>query len=62
MTVTAIECEILDLAEEDFYGVWEIGWRLRTALDIDPTLAPAAAAEAIESLRDQHLTEIYVRE
>ena len=62
MTGTEIEREVLELAEEDFYGVWEVGWRLRTAFGINPTEEPEVAAGAIESLRKQRLIEIYVRE
>jgi hypothetical protein len=62
VTTSAIEREILDLAEEDLYGLWEVGWRLRTVLNIDPALAPAEAAGVIESMRSRHLIEIYVRE
>jgi hypothetical protein len=62
MTREDIEREVLELVEEDFYGVWEIGWRLHTALGVDPTVDPEQAAEVVEALRRQHLVEIYVRE
>ncbi len=62
MTRADVEREVLELAEEDFYGVWEIGWRLRTVFDIDPTMAPDVAADAVESLKRQGLIEIFVRE
>ena len=35
MTQGDIEREILDLVDDDFYGVWEIGWRLCTALEVN---------------------------
>lgn len=53
---------ILELIDEDYYGVWEIGWRLSTALDLDPSRDPHVAADAISSLRSQGRLEIYVRD
>lgn len=57
-----VEREILELAEEDFYGVWEVGWRLVTALGVDPSSDPRSAADAVASLRREGHVEIYVRE
>lgn len=62
MAVNPVEAEILELAEEDFYGVWEVGWRLVTALGVDPSSDPRLAAEAIASLKRQGRVDIYVRE
>lgn len=62
MALSDIEREILELVDEDFYGVWEVGWRLSTVLSIDPSRAPEDAAEAVASLRRQGAVEIYVRE
>ena len=62
MALSDIERAILELVDEDFYGVWEIGWRLATALRIDPSRDPADAAAVISSLRQQGVVDIYVRE
>lgn len=62
MTRGDIEREILELVDEDLYGLWEIGWRLNTALGVDPAIDPEEAAAVVESLRQRHLVELYVRE
>lgn len=62
MAVNDIEREVLELIDEDDYGVWEIGWRIATALGVDPNVDPREAAEAIASLHKRRLVDIYVRE
>src|SRR5688572_13961790 len=62
MTETDIEREILELVDEDFYGVWEIAWRLNTVLGMNPEVDPAEVAAVVESLRQRRLVELYVRE
>lgn len=62
MTRLDIEREILELIDEDLYGLWEIGWRLNTALGVDPAEDPAEVAVVIEALRQRRLVEVYVRE
>ena len=51
---------ILDLAVEDFYGLWELVWRLQTC---DPGLsrerAIQAARSALVALHEQDLVELY---
>ncbi|CAI9409233.1 hypothetical protein [Aestuariimicrobium sp. T2.26MG-19.2B] len=62
MSVSDIQREILGLVDEDYYGVWEIGWRLFTVLGVDPSVDPAEAAEAVALLRHRGVVAIYVRE
>jgi hypothetical protein len=62
MTRVDIEREILELLDEDLYGLWEIGWRLNTALGVDPATDPTESAAVVESLRQRHLVDVYVRE
>lgn len=57
-----IEREILELTDEDYYGLWEIGWRLSSALNLDASRNPEQAAVAILSLQRQGVVQIYVRE
>lgn len=62
MTRAEIEREILELVDEDLYGLWEIGWRLNTALGVDPSTDPEESAAVVESLRQRRLVDLYVRE
>ncbi len=62
MTRQEIQRKVLELTDEDYYGVWEIGWRLATALGVDPVVDPKVSAEVIESLRRQRIVDVYVRE
>lgn len=62
MTRADIEREILELVDEDLYGLWEIGWRLNTALGVEPASDPKESAAVIESLRQRRLIDLYVRE
>ena len=62
MTFSNIAREVLELAEEDYYGLWEIGWHVRTVLGLDPTIEPSALATAIEAMLSGGLIDIFVRE
>jgi hypothetical protein len=62
MTRADIEREILELVNEDLYGLWEIGWRLNTILSVDPSNDPKESAAMVESLTQRHLVDLYVRE
>jgi hypothetical protein len=53
---------ILDLVEEDYYGLWEIGWRVNNVFGVDATADPAPLAAVVESMLRQHLVSLYVRE
>ncbi|MGN6243422.1 MAG: hypothetical protein ACTHQ3_07075 [Motilibacteraceae bacterium] len=57
-----IEREILELADEDLYGLWEVGWRIRSACGVDPLAAPGECADVIESLIEKRMVTLYVRE
>lgn len=57
-----LETMILELVDEDFYGLWEIAWRVRAVLDLDPVLLPAPLAQVVRALTARHLVEIFVRE
>ncbi|MGL4175279.1 MAG: hypothetical protein ACRCSN_04305 [Dermatophilaceae bacterium] len=48
--------------DEDFYGLWEIGWRLNTAIGVDPASDPQESAAVVKSLRQRRLVDLYVRE
>jgi hypothetical protein len=62
MTIAEIENVILDLVEEDLYGVWEVGWRCRTVLGLDSGALPKVVAQSIDSLMARQLVGIFVRE
>lgn len=57
-----MERAILDLVDEDLYGVWEVGWRLRSGLGVDPEEDARLCADVIESLTQRGLVALYVRE
>jgi hypothetical protein len=62
MTRMDIEHEILDLIDDDVYGLWEVGWRLNTALGVDPQVDPRATACVVYSLIERKLAKLYVRQ
>jgi hypothetical protein len=62
MTRDAIEREILDLIDDDVYGMWEVGWRLNTALGVDPQEDPRDTACVVHSLIERKLAQLYVRQ
>lgn len=62
MNPAGIEREIHELLNEDFYGLWEIGWRVHTAFGIDPMQDPVVLAEVVASLQEKRIAELYVRE
>lgn len=62
MSIREVENIILELAEEDRYGLWEIGWRVRQLLGIDPCIDPTEVAGAVGALRARGLVDVFVRD
>lgn len=62
MTRADIEREILELVDDDLYGLWEVSWRLNTVLGVNPSIEPDESAAAINSLRRRRLVDLFVRE
>jgi len=51
---------ILELAVEDFYGLWELVWRLQTRESgLSRERAVQAARSALAALHEQDLVELY---
>ena len=59
ITRNEIAREILDLLDEDCFGLWEIGWRLASTLGIGPTETPSEVAEALYALVENGAVESY---
>lgn len=53
---------ILDLVVDDAFGLWELVWRLRTALEVSAGPPVNVARDAVERLRRSGLVELWVRE
>lgn len=53
---------ILDLASEDFYGLWEVCWKARETFDGTDRELLSAVADELDSLARAGEVEFYVRE
>ncbi len=53
------EHAVLDLATEDVFGLWDVLWYLRAALGLEEAPAREVAVEAVRSLRDRGLVELF---
>ena len=60
--LTAEEREVLELVVEDYYGLWEIVWRLENVFGPYPNSAAGEAARIVEGLRSHGLVTLWVRE
>jgi hypothetical protein len=61
MRLTVEELEVLDLATEDYYEIWEVSWRLATISNDDSLDFAREAAAVVESLWERGLIELYTQ-
>lgn len=57
--LTSAEHAVLDLATEDNFGLWDVLWYLRGSLRLDEARARDAAIEAVTTLRERGLVELF---
>jgi hypothetical protein len=61
MRLTVSEQEVLDLATEDYYGLWEVSWRLATVSEDKSQDSSQEAADVVTRLWGRGLIDLYTR-
>jgi hypothetical protein len=61
MRLTVSEQEVLDLATEDYYGLWEVSWRLATVSEDESRDSSQESADVVRCLWGRGLIDLYTQ-